>query len=156
MNILICGLQGTGKTTLSKMIAEKFNFYYINDYSIFNMNKKYSKSEIVNFIVSNDNYVIDLCYSLTPNECSKLNCITYFLGFSSIKTEILYKLMSEKGVNITLNQIENNKAQSQKFQKKCEKLNIPFYDINKDRNIFFNSIINDIKYKLDKLNNKEF
>lgn len=151
MNILICGLQGTGKTTLSKMIAEKFGFNYINDYSIFNMRNMHTKSEIVNFINSNDNYVIDLCYTLTPSDCSKLNCITLFLGFSSIEPEILYKLMREKGENITLSQIEDNKTKSQQFQKDCKKFNIPFYDINQDRNIILNSIINDIKLKLNDL-----
>jgi len=151
MNILICGLQGTGKTTLSKRISKDFNFKYINDYSIFDLKNENSKSAIVDFVCGNDNYVIDLCYSLTPSECSKLNCITYFLGFSSIEPKVLYKLMKEKGENVTLSQIENNKAQSQRFQEECKTLNIPFYDINKDRNIILDSITNEIKLKLNSL-----
>lgn len=151
MNILICGLQGTGKTTLSKRIAKDLNFKYINDYTIFNLYSENSKSAIVDFICNNDNYVIDLCYSLTPNDCSKLNCITYFLGFSSIEPKILYKLMKEKGENITLSQIENNRVQSQQFQEECKKFNLPFYDINKDRNMILDCIINDVKLKLNGL-----
>ena len=151
MNILICGLQGTGKTTLSKRISKDFNFKYINDYSIFNLKNENSKRAIVDFICGNDNYVIDLCYSLTPSECSKLNCITYFLGFSSIEPKVLYKLMKEKGENITLNQIENNRAQSQQFQEECKKFNISFYDINKDRNMLLDCIVNEVKLKLNSL-----
>ena len=33
-NIIICGLKGTGKTTLSKLIAQKYGYKYISDYEI--------------------------------------------------------------------------------------------------------------------------
>lgn len=149
MNIVICGLQGTGKTTLSKKIVEELNFNYINDYSILKNTKNSCKSDIINFIKSNDNYVIDLCYSLSPCDCSKLNCIVYFLGFSSIDTELLYNLMTAKGENVTKSQIEKNITLSQQYQKECEKFNIPFYDINKDRSIILDCIFKDIKSKLN-------
>lgn len=149
MNIVICGLQGTGKTTLSKMIVQNLGYNYINDYRIFGTKKESCKSDIINFINNNDNYVVDLCYSLSPCDCSKLNCIVYFLGFSSIDAETLHKLMKAKGENITKDQIENNITRSQQFQKECEKFNIPFYDINKNRSIILDCIFKDIKSKLN-------
>ena len=34
MNIIICGLKGTGKTSLCKEIEKEYGFNYINDYTI--------------------------------------------------------------------------------------------------------------------------
>lgn len=143
MNIVICGLQGTGKTTLSKMLVEKYKFNYINDYKIFENGK--SKNKIIEFVNNNDNFVVDLCYSLSPKDVLKLkNSIIYFLGFVTIDANVLFALMQQKGENITLKQIIRNKKKGKKYQLECEKLNIPFFDINQDRKVILNKIMLEI------------
>lgn len=150
MNIVICGLQGTGKTTLSKMLVEKYNFNYINDYRIFETGK--CKNKIIEFVNNNDNYVVDLCYSLSPKDTLKLkNAIVYFLGFFTIDENVLFTLMQQKGENITLKQIIKNKKRGQKFQLECKKYNIPFYDINQDRKVILDKILFEIDKKLKEL-----
>lgn len=147
MNIIICGLQGTGKTTLSKQIVKELGYKYINDYNICSSN--FNKRQIMDFAKNNDNYVIDLCYSLNPVDYANLkDIIVYYLGFVSIDENLLFQLMKSKGEDITLEQIKNNKAKCKEMQRQCKKYNIPFYDINKDRKIILDNIMCDIKNKL--------
>lgn len=149
MNIIICGLKGTGKTTLSKLISENFNYSYINDYKICSNN--INEEQIINFINNNDNFVIDLCYSLKPNSCTKLkNVICYFLGFVTVNETLLFNLLKNKGKNITKTEVKNNIAKCKQMQEECKINNIPFYDINKDRQIILNEILTDLKLKLNK------
>lgn len=148
MNIIICGLQGTGKTTLSKRIVNDLGYKYINDYTL--CSDSFYKQKIIDFAKNNDNFVIDLCYSLDPVDCATLkNIIVYYLGFVSIDENLLFQLMKSKGENITLEQIKINKIKCKQMQKQCKVYNIPFYDINKDRQIILNEIFNDLKNKLD-------
>ncbi len=148
MNIVICGLQGTGKTTLSKMLVEKYGFSYINDYKIFKSGK--SKNKIISFVNNNDNFVVDLCYSISPKDATKLkNSIIYFFGFVTIDENVLFNLMRQKGENITLKQIVKNKKKGKKFQTQCKKYNIPFVDINQDRQVILNNILKEIEIKLN-------
>jgi adenylate kinase family enzyme len=147
MNIIICGLKGSGKTTLSKKIATRFNYKYINDYQI-----GLKESEIIKFIKNNNNYVLDLCYSLTPKECSKLeNIIVYYLGFISLDNNTLYNLMKEKRLNVTLNKIEKMKNDSLLFKQECDKYGISFIDISDKRNEIIKEIIYNIEEKLKEI-----
>lgn len=148
MNIIICGLQGTGKTTLSKQISNLFGFKYINDYTI--CSNKIDEEKIIKFINDNDNFVLDLCYSLKPSNCLKFkNIIPYYLGFVSIDENFLFKLMKNKGENISLKQIKDNITISKKMQEECRLLKIPFYDINKERQFIIDEILLDLKNKLN-------
>lgn len=147
MNIIICGLQGTGKTTLSKQISNLFGFKYINDYTI--CSNKIGEEKIIKFINDNDYFVLDLCYSLKPSNCLKFkNIIPYYLGFVSIDENLLFKLMKNKGENISLKQIKDNITISKKMQEECRLLKIPFYDINKERQFIIDEILLDLKNKL--------
>ncbi len=147
MNIIICGLKGTGKTTLSKILAKKYNLCYINDYEIGVENEE----KIVNFINNHDNYVYDLCYSLSPRSCLNVkNAVIYFLGFVSIDEKILYNLMKNKGKMINFEQIKQLRSKSLLFCQECKKYNLPFYDVNKDRQ----KIINEILEEIDKRRRK--
>lgn len=82
MKILICGLPGTGKTTLSHIIAEEYGFNVKNDFSIFkelNINienqevkkcvsKNYSKLLFEYMQKTPDNSVFDFEYSILPSD----------------------------------------------------------------------------------------
>ena len=76
MNILICGLKGTGKTTLAKRIAKDFDFNYISDFEIC-AGDSIVESAILDFIESHSGFVLDLCYSVTPESCSKFGLFKY-------------------------------------------------------------------------------
>ncbi len=148
MNIIICGLKGTGKTTLSKKIAEQFGFCYISDYEI--CKNEVNEGEIVSFIEENKGFVVDLCCSLTPERCKNLkNSIIYYLGFASVDESILFELMKAKGEDITLDKIRQEIKISKIIKIKCEKLNIPFIDINKDREEIIDEVISEIKAKIE-------
>lgn len=143
MNIVVCGVQGTGKTTLSKMLAEKHGFSYINDYKICENIK--DKKAIIDFVSGHDKFVVDLCYSLTPKDCASLeNCLVYFLGFVSVDEKLLLTLMREKREDISLEKIKQIKKQGLKFKDECKKYNIKFFDVDKDRKIIIEQIICDI------------
>ncbi len=147
MNIIICGLKGTGKTTLCKEIERNYGFTYINDYTI--CDDLLNKFSLISFIENRNNYVIDLNYSLTPKKLSKLkNCIVYVLGFATVKEDVLFNLFNQKSEEVTLKQIKHKIKLSLKFKKQCEKHNVTFVDINKDRNEIINSILDEINNKI--------
>ena len=100
MRIIICGLPGTGKTTLSKIISEKYNIDLISDWNIFNTNeitinefenkndisKKYSKF-LLEQINNYKNVVVDLEYSISPQDFvnyGNKGDIVIYLGFVSV------------------------------------------------------------------------
>lgn len=56
--------------------------------------------------------------------------------------------MKNKGESITLEQIKKNKAKCRQMQQQCKVHNIPFYDINKDRQIILNEIFTDLQQRL--------
>ena len=93
--------------------------------------------------------MLDLCYSLKPSNCLKFkNIIPYYLGFVSIDENLLFKLMKNKGENISLKQIKDNITISKKMQEECRLLKMPFYDINKERQFIIDEILLDLKNKL--------
>ncbi len=137
-NIIICGLKGTGKTTLSKLIAQKYGYKYISDYEI--------KEDIKSFAANKEGYVMDLCYSLFPKDCVELsNSLVYFLGFASIDEKLLYFLMNQKNEGVGTKQIEEMKRASLLFFEECKCFNLPFFDVTMDREKVFNEIIIDIE-----------
>lgn len=148
MNIIICGLKGTGKTTLCKEIERELNYTYINDYTI--CDDLLNKYSLLSFIENRDNYCIDLHYSLSPKKLSKLhNCIVYVLGFASAKEDVLYNLFNKNSEEETsLKQIKRKIKLSLKFKKQCEKFGVTFVDINRDRNEIINQILDEINNKL--------
>ena len=114
MNIIICGLKGTGKTSLCKEIEKEYGFNYINDYTI--CDDFLNKYSLLSFIENRDNYCIDLHYSLSPKKLSKLkNCIVYVLGFASVNQNTLFELFSENGETVTLKQVKRKIKLSLKF-----------------------------------------
>ena len=93
-NIIICGLIGTGKTTLAKKISQNLNYEYID------LNKKMSiykhgndkellskelRKEIDKYIYKIENSVIDCEYLILPedysNYLSKNKCDIIYFGY---------------------------------------------------------------------------
>ena len=147
MNIIICGLKGTGKTSLCKEIEKEYGFNYINDYTI--CDDFLNKYSLLSFIENRDNYCIDLHYSLSPKKLSKLkNCIVYVLGFASVNQNTLFELFSENGETVTLKQVKRKIKLSLKFKKQCEKYDVNFIDINRDRKKIMLEILNQIKAEI--------
>lgn len=147
MNIIICGLKGTGKTTLCKEIEREHGFTYINDYTI--CDDFINPLSIKSFIENRDNYVIDLHYSLKPKKLAKFkNCLVYVLGFINVPEDVLFNLFNKGGEDVTLKQIKRKFKLSLKFKKQCEKYGVTFIDINHDRNEIINGILDEIKQKL--------
>lgn len=170
MIVIICGLPGTGKTTLSKKIAEEFKFQYVNDWELFNSNniyinefenkidvsKKYSNF-ILDFIKDNkkENIILDLEYSLSPADFVNSNIKDFvkiiYLGFVSVRKEMLFDLFRNSSSNENIldkelkKQIDFYKEMSLLFCDECKKYNLDFIDINRDRNEIFNIIIEKLK-----------
>ncbi len=169
MRILICGLPGTGKTTLSHMIAEKYGFNVKNDFSIFqelNINisnledkktvsKKFSKLLFEYMQKAPDNSVFDFEYSILPSElkCFELDDFKIvYLGFYSLPDETIFNLFRKSSANekVTDNELKHKitlyKNLSKICKEECEKYGFAFFDVNKDRKIIFDEILKFIGY----------
>lgn len=166
MKILICGLPGTGKTTLSKMISENYHYFLISDWDIFYQNrisiKDYEDKNKISEKYSNllikslnkDNLVADLEYSISPNDFvkSKLdNVLIVYLGFVSVDEETLFNLFRKSKSNDKYTdkelkeQIKFYKEMSLDYKSQCEQNNLKFFDVNTDRKIIFEEILQKIK-----------
>ncbi len=120
------------------------NFTYISDFDIC-AGREFCEKTIVEFLNGHDGYVVDLLCSLTPETCAHLNnALTVFLGFKSVAPALLQKQMSKHGENITL-----IKQKSEALATLCKELNLPFYDINRDRSIILDEIFSYIKTEIE-------
>ena len=168
--IIINGLPGTGKTTLSKTFVSERGYTYINDWKIFKENKieinefenkniiskKYSKL-IADYVINNNNnnVVFDLEYSISPNDLvkNKLNEVAqcFYLGFVSLPNKKIFNLFRKSSSNDNKSddelkqEIEFYKNSSLDYQEQCKKHNLEFIDINKDRKLIFEEILQKIK-----------
>ena len=176
MKIVICGLPGTGKTSLVHKIFDEYKYRIISDWDIFEkynivinknedkniVSKKYSKLILDYINNQNDNVVVDLEYSISPSDFIKYNnysdVFIIYLGFASVDEKTLFNLFrsSESNNKYTDDELQlqikfyKEMSESYKHQcEKCEKLDINFFDINKDRKIIFESIMNAIKEKFN-------
>lgn len=168
--IFICGLPGTGKTTLCKKIEQELSYKYVSDWEIFNksnikidelknkfeISKNYSKF-IFDYIKNNKNekFVIDLEYSISPSdfmvsECFKNSKIIY-LGFLSASEDVLFNLFKASSENQDIDELELKtkiefyKKMSEDYFQDCKKLKIDFVDINRDKKKIIEEIFSDIK-----------
>lgn len=168
MKILICGLPGTGKTTLSHILAENYGFNVKNDFTIFqelNINisnledkkcvsKNYSKLLFEYMQKAPDNSVFDFEYSILPSDlkCFKLGDFKIvYLGFYSLPEETIFNLFRKSSANekVTDDELRNKitlyKNLSIECKEECEKYGFKFFDVNKDRKIFFDEILKFIR-----------
>lgn len=169
MKILICGLPGTGKTTLSHILAEKYGFNVKNDFTIFqelNINisnledkkcvsKNFSKLLFEYMQNTPDNVVFDFEYSILPSDlkCSELDDFKIiYLGFYSLKEETMFNLFRKSSANekVTDDELRRKitlyKNLSKICKEECDKFGFAFFDVNKDRKIIFDEILKFIKF----------
>ena len=173
MKLIICGLPGTGKTSLAHIICDEYKYRTISDWEIFGeynivinksedkniVSKKYSKLLLDYINNQNDNIIVDLEYSISPSDFVKYNnysdVFIIYLGFASVDEKTLFNLFrnSESNNKYTDDelqlQIKFYKEMSVEYKQQCDKLEIKFFDINKDRKIIFESIMNAIKEKFN-------
>jgi adenylate kinase family enzyme len=151
--IIICGLPGTGKTTLCKQIVDEYGYNYVSDWQILDgqgrescgenrkqISKKFS-TQIDNYILvhSNQKLIIDLDYSALPQEFSTFkskNMVQMvYLGFNNISSVALYKVMSKKDNSTDLKaKIDYYLSISNFVKAECKKYGLTFYGINKNHN----------------------
>ena len=168
--IIINGLPGTGKTTLSKILVSEFAYKYVNDWNILKQNNikvnkledkvlisnKYSKLIADNILsYKEDKVVFDLEYSISPDDLAKLRlneiAQCFYLGFATLPNETIFNLFRKSSSNDNKSddelkqEIEFYKNSSIEYQKQCNKHNLEFIDICKDRKLIFEEILLKIK-----------
>ncbi len=166
MIYIICGLPGTGKTSLCRILAEKLNCAKLSDWEIFKRHgikiadntpksevcKQYRELLINNIMkCKSKDLVVDLEYSILPNDYKNSalhdKSKIVYLGFTSTPLSILFKLFRQSDANnkysdsTLMQNISFYKKQSQACFLECKKENLDFFDINTDRKIIFESII---------------
>lgn len=168
MRILICGLPGTGKTTLSHISAENYGFNVKNDFTILKelnidienqedkkyVSKNYSKLLLDYMQKMQGNVVFDFEYSILPSELINFELDNFkiiYLGFYSLSEEIIFNLFrkSSSNANFTDEDLKHKtklyKNLSRECKEECEKHGFTFYDVNKDRKIIFDKILKFLK-----------
>lgn len=168
MKILICGLPGTGKTTLSRIIAEKYGFAIKNDFSIFKeldinienqedkkcVSKNYSKLLFDYMQKIQENVVFDFEYSILPREIKHLDLNDFeiiYLGFYSLSEDTIFNLFRKNSANEKIldeelkHKVALFKTLSKICKEECEKYDFKFFDVNKDRKIIFDEILTFLK-----------
>ena len=150
-HIIICGLPGTGKTTLCKSLAQELGMGYINDYEIFEnlgvkllcadrkkLSRKHSK-QLASFLneVQHD-FVVDLDYTILPREARNNNVNNiYYLGFCDINKGELFEAFRQKDKQTSdkdlLRKIIYYLKVSSYCKKECQKYGYGFTGITKDR-----------------------
>ena len=165
MKLIICGLPGTGKTSLVHKVFDEYKYRIISDWDIFEkynivinknedkniVSKKYSKLILDYINNQNDNIIVDLEYSISPSDFVKYNKYSniqiVYLGFTSVDEKTLFNLFrsSESNNKYTDDelqlQIKFYKEMSVEYKQQCDKLEIKFFDINKDRKIMQQEIL---------------
>ena len=162
-NIIVCGLIGTGKTTICQKISKKLNMKYIDLYSIvdskeisqdkFQMSKML-KVKIDNYLETLDNCVIDCDYLILPKDFNEYrvnkNFNIIYLGFNDVNINLLLNkfIMDYESKNIKYDKeklfekLKYYKSVSNKVYKDCKKYNYKFFDINRNKQEVIDEVLN--------------
>ena len=152
--IIICGVPGSGKTTISKSICAKQNFLYVNDFELLKKSgkNKLSKESLFEFISSpeNENVVLDLDYSNAETDYllpRGVPCI--YLGFKpEDKPALIQKYVSNGRDEVEANELASKHIDLCKFYtENCEKLKLKFFTIEKRRDKTIEAVINYVSAK---------
>ena len=171
MKLIIYGLPGTGKTSLVHKVFDEYKYRIISDWNIFEkynivinknedkniVSKKYSKLILDYINNQNDNIIVDLEYSISPSDFVKYNKYSniqiVYLGFTSVDEKTLFNLFrsSESNNKYTDDelqlQIKFYKEMSKTYKRQCEECNINFFDVDKDRRIIQQNILDFLDIK---------
>lgn len=145
-NIIICGLIGTGKTTLAKIISKELGYKYVDL-----NNKIYAsqnlRDEIDNLLKTLDKCAIDCEYLILPEQYilykNREECTIVYLGFNNVDINVLYDkfVQDYKNKNIKYDEkklmgtLKYFKDISKKVCDDCNKYGFKFFDICKDKNL---------------------
>lgn len=162
-NLIICGLNGTGKTTIAKHYSEELGYEYIDLYDVINSNfndddkinaSNILKDEIDNYLSkkSKDKCIIDCNYLILPDDfinyqSNQVYEIIY-LGFNDIDVDVLFEKFSKdyekKNINYDSNELKYRLVYFNEISKKvyeaCKKYNYKYFDINKDKKLVLEEI----------------
>ena len=93
----------------------------------------------------NDNIIVDLEYSISPSDFVKYNKYSniqiVYLGFVSVEVKTLFDLFRNSESNCKYADdelkllIKFYKEMSVEYKQQCDKLDIKFFNINKDRKV---------------------
>ena len=155
-NIIICGLIGTGKTTLAKKISKELGYEYVYLNNLLNttvdINNKINASqnlrnEIDNLLKTCDSCVIDCEYLILPEQYvlykNKESYEIIYLGFNNVDVNVLFDkfVLDYKVKNIKyddeqlMSSLKYFKEISKKVCDDCNKYNFKFFDVCKDKNL---------------------
>ncbi|MBQ7308188.1 MAG: hypothetical protein IJW82_06655 [Clostridia bacterium] len=133
--IVICGLIGTGKTTIANYVSKKYNYKYIKDFDLFTECQG-DKMKIINdYILENQNQkiVIDVNYQNYEKEfeiVNNKNTFIMYLGFNqSLTRNQLLKIFKNK----TKEEINYLLQQSKIYKEFCKNRELLYFDIDKNR-----------------------
>ena len=138
---VICGIPGTGKTTLSKMLSEKYDLQYISDWHLLE-NTKLEFKKIIEFVNNNQNFVLDLDYRnykkiLDFSSIKNLE-VVYLIFDSSLSLELLKKVFKNEKSD---EEIKNYIELSLKYKLFCTNHNSKYDEINKNRDTLLKNIL---------------
>lgn len=146
--ILICGLPGTGKTTLSKLIEKELGFKYVSDWQL-------DDNKLLDFVLSgkDEKIVLDIDMRHLDEESimffRRLNLEIYFLGYDEKDRQSLLEVFnSQKKVDELL-------QLSKKFKNICKENAFAFHIIEGDRAKIIEKLFKEIKENIMKVADKE-
>ena len=170
MIVFVCGLPGTGKTTLCKNLATQYNLTYINDYEILSkFNLKFENSlEIidkdysyqVNEFFSEfdiENCIFDFNYCILPEKINKLlklrESVIVYLGYYEVEIDDLVNRFKERYQDFDVNYIkqlcELFIEVSKKYKVLCDESEIDFVSINNDKQAVMKKLQTEISLLLN-------
>ena len=137
-NVVLMGFMGTGKTQIGKLLADKFNYTFIDinqqiedalDMSMIQIFKTFNEDQIleleqaaINDVQMNRNLIIALPYNAVDNE----NCIRllkyngFFVWLRSSFIYLMRNIVKDEDENKVIRPVLNNYSQSNNFIK-CKK-----------------------------------
>ena len=173
-NIIILGISRSGKTTLSNIIKDKYQYNIIHADMIKASYQKHITNKTSDELKNDSNYrlfIKDIFYHEV--KYNKTNCVLdtvdiypeditdidkekyliYFLGYPNIEINKLISIWKKTDLEFTKKYSEEklilkakkNIQKSKELQEKCKKYNLSFIDTTYNRNKVFEKILEEIK-----------
>jgi len=140
MKIIICGMPGTGKTTLSKTISQKNKYKYVSDFDI--INKENPLTSVNEFLSKNDNFVLDVDYKNYNEDIlfnTQQNIKIIYLVYSDKITIDMLNLVFKGSKDSS--ELQDYLKYSAKYREICLNNNLTIYEIDKNRDKVLQEIL---------------